>query len=70
MTKILSYNLVDYAVKSQLTKGDNIRGIQRNGCVNFEILLKIVFIGSYSGRSQWPRGVRHEISSPAQTLGS
>jgi hypothetical protein len=22
-----------------------------------------------TGRSQWPRGLRHELSSPAQTLG-
>jgi hypothetical protein len=22
------------------------------------------------GRSQWPRGLRHELSSPARTLGS
>jgi hypothetical protein len=29
MTKILSHNLVDYAVKSQLTKADSIRDSSR-----------------------------------------
>jgi hypothetical protein len=40
MTKILSYNLVDYAVKSQLTKADNIRGNSAQCMCEFRNLAK------------------------------
>jgi hypothetical protein len=42
----------------------------------YDFSMKIFFITlfydaiSSPGRSQWPRGLRHELSSPAQTLGS
>jgi hypothetical protein len=32
--------------------------------------LRIITLMKANGRSQWPRSLRHEISSPAQTLGS
>jgi hypothetical protein len=28
------------------------------------------YIQNYNGRAQWPRGLRHEMSSPAQTFRS
>jgi hypothetical protein len=34
------------------------------------ILSKIGFSGHVSGRSQWPRDLRHEPPSPATTKGS
>jgi hypothetical protein len=39
---------------------------QRGTYLNFEFITTDIA----DSRSQWPRGLRHELSSPAQTLGS
>jgi hypothetical protein len=40
--------------------------------VDVEIQMALLCMGDKDGRcrSQWPRGLRHELSSPAPTLGS
>jgi hypothetical protein len=38
--------------------------------LSLPIIINIYSVVSKRSRSQWPRGLRHELSAPAQTLGS
>jgi hypothetical protein len=37
---------------------------------NCELIMYLSVIKNFRRRPQWPRGLRHELSSTAQTLGS
>jgi hypothetical protein len=56
----------------------SVRGVENTARGNINILktpeawniASELIINEFTSRSQWSRGVRHEMFSPAQTLGS
>jgi hypothetical protein len=67
--QVLLYTFPDFENIQQIRI---ISGMQCDTCsaIRFAIIHVSIYNKWTSSRPQWPRGLRHELSSPAQTLGS